>query len=853
MPPSEELQHRYPDNIGKKIGDYEVFQTQLVTLNQYAEHGILPNKPYAKFSTQKCDAIIISRQPVLRCMLVGEDKATGKITKKNWSTLAKDLLVTKIRPTEALLGYLTDGAVTHWIAGGNDEVVLVTREDGKPMPAKIDFKDKSFVSELAHIINNYDATSAVVRRPANVNPSALAKSVWQTIWRLKADRPEDCLATFVELFLYKFLNDLGLMNKNNQGQDVSIGYILGLDKSHCYKYYSATVRPFIKELFPQGPDGYSIINGIVLQPTNRDHNLIFHTLLEKFIRYGSLKNTSPSFKTNLYESFLQESDTTTTFGQFFTPRKVVGAIHDMAQIDKLTHGLTICDPACGVGGFLLEQMARDLSSQWTMSGNTVKPVHKWRGLEIVPKTAILAKANALVHCGDLLANQPGRIKSFAKWLNDAFVCRDQSSLGALDGRNKEAFDVILTNPPFVVSGSADIGKLIENNPERKKYFSRKYSGVEGLFIQFIVQSLKKNGHAWVLLPETFFLRTTDKVLRDWIFQECQIDLLALLPERTFFNTPKRVVIVHLKKRPTRLSVAVLDAALKKEKILLFALSEIGESRDARRLPIPESDLPDLVTAYKLHSAGAALPTHLTKAVVAFAADLQKTKSINIRHYWDKSVAQGLGLLGEDEDPVQAKKNLSGKMAQLKSALLAWETLGATVPTPPAPKKFNTVSLGDETLFRLSIGTRVLKKDIYQKQTGIPIFSANVRKPFGYSVSATAGNLEHGGALWSIDSDFDCVGVSPGEVYTITDHCGQLQLKVAGIEPRYLASQIRQAGIDQGLSRDYRSSLKIMAEIEIELPLKDSGEYDFDLMKAWADFQEQLDQTEAALKALLLGK
>lgn len=65
----------------------------------------------------------------------------------------------------------------------------------------------------------------------------------------------------------------------------------------------------------------------------------------------------------------------------------------------------------------------------------------------------------------------------------------------------------------------------------------------------------------------------------------------------------------------------------------------------------------------------------------------------------------------------------------------------------------------------------------------------------------------------------------------------------GIAPRYLASQIRQAGIDQGLSRDYRSSLKIMAELEIELPIDQGCLFDFNLMKSGADFREVLDQAQ----------
>ena len=529
---SEELQQRYPDGKGQKLGEFEVFECQLVTLRQYGEAGIIPNKNYGTLASQKCDTIIISRTPTPHAMAIGEHKQPGGITSSNWKKLAKDLLKTKCHPTEAAIGYLYDGVSTWWINGRAGDVVEITREDGKSMPSMVDFKDKAFASEMNYILNNFDPIHSKVRAKSMANPDLLAKEIWQTIWRLKADRPEDCLATFVELFLFKFLSDLGLLKKDKNGADVSLDYVMSLDREVSYRYYDSTIRAHIKEMFPAGKDGYSIINGIVLQATNRDHNIIFHEILKKFVKFGTLKNTDPEFKTRLYESFLQESKTTTTFGQFFTPRKVVAAIHDMARINRMTAGKEICDPASGVGGFVLEQMARDLDAQWTLKGNKMAPIHKLHAYEIVPKTAILAKANALVHCGDLLADQPSRIKAFAKWLNDVFVCKDDTSLGSLETMQKEKFDLIITNPPFVVSGSADIGKLIKANNKRKVYFGRKYSGVEGLFIQFIVQSLKRNGEAWVLLPETFFLRTTDQSLRSWMLKSCSIDLLAILPERT---------------------------------------------------------------------------------------------------------------------------------------------------------------------------------------------------------------------------------------------------------------------------------------------------------------------------------
>lgn len=536
---AEELQQRYPGNEGFKAGNFELFETQLTTLNQFADNSIIPRINYGRYKTQKCDALVIERKPVLRVVAIGEAKKPGEITASNWKRLAEDLLETKMIPTKAQFGYLTDGVTTHWISGDASSVVLISREDGVALPVVIDFKNPAFLADFEYIVVNLDAPSGIVKTPKMVNPEALAKEIWQTVWRLQADRPEDCLATFVEVFLFKFLDDLQLLIASG-GIDMSFSNLLNnVPSDQSFSYYERNIRPHIKKLFPPGPDGYSIINGIVIQASNRDHNLIFHEILKKFHKFGSLRNTSPEFKSRLYESFLQESKTTTTFGQFFTPRKIVSAIHDMARIDTLTAGQKICDPAAGVGGFVLEPMARSLQAQFDINGDTLTPIHDWTALELIPKTAILAKANALVHCGEMLANQPSLIPSFATWLNTAFQCKDKTSFGSLENMAKGIYDIIMTNPPFVVSGSADIGKLIKSDNARKTYFGQKCSGIEGLFVQFIVQSLKLNGNAWVLLPETFFLRSTDRELRRWLFTNCRIDLLALLPERTFFNPKNR--------------------------------------------------------------------------------------------------------------------------------------------------------------------------------------------------------------------------------------------------------------------------------------------------------------------------
>ena len=837
---SEELRQRYPKGIGRKIGRFELFETQLTTISQYAEYGILPNIEYGEYKNRKPDAIIIDRIPNIHPVVVGEHKDLGILNEDNWESFAYELITTKSKPTNAAIAYLTDGVSTYWLNGQSDKVEQIKWEDSDYSINTVLFDDATFISKFEYMISYYDLQANVVISKQKTNPHKLADEIWQIIWRLKADQPEDCLATFVELFVFKFLDDLGLLVSDENGNDVSLSHVMTIEKSKSYRYYYTTVREHIKKLFPAGSDGYSIINGIVLNMTNVDHNIIFHEIMKKFIIFGSLKNTDPSFKSKLYESFLQESKTTSTFGQHFTPRTIVAAIHEMANVDALSSGKKICDPACGVGGFILEQMAKDLSAQWILKDNEMEPMHDLRAYDIVPKTIILAKANALVHCGDYLADQPSRITSFARWLNETFICCDTTALGSLDTMTEKHFDMILTNPPFVVSGSKEIGKLIKNNHKRKEYYSQKYSGIEGLFVQFVIKALKANGDAWILLPESFFLRSIDSSLRSWMLKTCRIDFMAILPERTFFNTSKRVVITHLKKRQADATKYL------NEKTLLFAALEIGETRDSKRLPC-ESDIPAMIQCYKAFSVG--IHPQDNKSVIVDSKKLVGQKTLNLRHFWDKDVAIQLGLIKPIITPEEELNSLRASVDELKNIVEVWNK--SSVGTlPPNPTSWKTVSIGDSSLFKICIGKRVLKKDIYLNKTDIPLFSANIRKAFGYVHSANAGGLESGGVLWSIDSDFDCRRVPSGEIYAITDHCGQLELLVNTIDPGFLAYQILLAGREIGFNREYRPSLQVMRTLEISLPVKSDGSFDIEIMRLWSDYRESIDFFKQNLKESL---
>ena len=103
-------------------------------------------------------------------------------------------------------------------------------------------------------------------------------------------------------------------------------------------------------------------------------------------------------KGEIYEGLLEKNaqDIKSGAGQYFTPRPLIKAIVDVMRPQP---GETICDPACGTGGFLLaahdyiaehhKPLDRD---QWEHLRH--KALHGW---EIVDNAARLCVMNLYLH------------------------------------------------------------------------------------------------------------------------------------------------------------------------------------------------------------------------------------------------------------------------------------------------------------------------------------------------------------------------------------------------------------------------------------------------------------------------
>ena len=106
---------------------------------------------------------------------------------------------------------------------------------------------------------------------------------------------------------------------------------------------------------------------------------------------------SADVKGDAYEGLLEKNaqDTKSGAGQYFTPRGLIAAMVDVVNPQP---GETICDPACGTGGFLLaahEYLIKD--PNLTRDQKKKLKDGTFTGIELVQSVARLCAMNLLLH------------------------------------------------------------------------------------------------------------------------------------------------------------------------------------------------------------------------------------------------------------------------------------------------------------------------------------------------------------------------------------------------------------------------------------------------------------------------
>ena len=592
---SEELLQRDLKKNPEKIGKWDFYNIGSTSVKDLKEYGIIRNVNYGKEERKKVDALIVQQKNVIAVIEYKKPSQFKTKTQQN-KAIKQEIEVAKKIGAKIIIA--TDTKESIWVNVSSGE--RIKGEDGNDFQCIFDPKDEGLPELIQKIILSINEINNQIKPRELVNPTNLAKQIWQDIWSVSGATPENCLYTFVELFIFKYLSDLNILGEGINFDHLQDRYKYKINNpdEEALEYYANTIRPQIRRLFQVGNDNTTIINGTIFvskdQKAVKGYSTVFKKVLGRFKDYGKLEYIDKDFKSQLFESFLKESFSKKNWGQFFTPLKIVRAITEMAK-DEIRVGSKICDPACGVGKFLLEPIATRLNEFFEIKDNKLHSEIILHGFDKgfdkdEQKTIILAKANMLIYFSDLIKENPSITKKFSSLFNESFVLKTNSILGTLSDVEENEYDLILTNPPYVTSGSSNLKEEIRKDGDLVNHYKINAMGVEGLFMEWIVRALKPNGKAFIVVPDGIFNRKNDKNLRQFIIDECFVDGIISLPLNTFFTTPKKTYILALTKK--------MDRRVKQESpVFSYLVSEIGESRDIYRFDIEQNDLVEAVTLY----------------------------------------------------------------------------------------------------------------------------------------------------------------------------------------------------------------------------------------------------------------
>ena len=621
---SEELIQRNLIEAPEKMGDWNYYNIGATTLKALKNAKIIPDRDYDEFENKKPDVLIVKKPNVIAAIEYIVPKELR--TEKQISAAIEQELGTA-RALKAKVYIVTDGTKSFWINSATGNHIL--QENGSEITLNFNKNNTECITLINKIKASISASNDTIKAAAAVDPLPLAEKVWQDLWAVSGATPENSLYTFVEIFIFKYLSDLGVLTGMYSFYNLLAQYA-GNNDNEVLEFYANTVRKKIKELFPGNvKDNTTIINGTIFVSKDdravAGYATVFHRILTRFNNFGTLENIDYDFKSKLFETFLKESISKKNWGQYFTPLKVVRAIVNMVE---LSPGMKICDPACGVGKFLLEPILHDLHRFYVVNDDKLEPQITLAGFDKgfdkdEQKTIILAKANMLIYMSGLIKEHPGLTKEFAKLFNDTFLLQTNSILGTLARPEKEQYDLILTNPPYVMSGSSNLKEEIAKQAELKEYFNISAMGIEGLFMEWIVRALKPGGKAFIVVPDGIMNRSNDKKLRKFILDECIIDAVISLPLNTFFTTNKKTYILALTKKQT-VKIGGIESKIKlTTPVFTYICSEIGETRDVNRFDIEQNDLGNASDLFNMFKG----------SKMRFRTDDKRCKIVSIENFY----------------------------------------------------------------------------------------------------------------------------------------------------------------------------------------------------------------------------
>lgn len=854
---SEELLQRNLIKNPEKIGTWNFYNIGSTNINALKEAGIIRSIDYGDIALKKVDAIITKQKEVIAIVEYKQPRQFNTKNKKNEAVL-QEIEVAKKLKTKLIIA--TDTQETLWInvTTGNS----VKDENGNEFKYFFNPKDNNLQKIIIEILQSVNEKNDKILPKKLVNPTDLAKQIWQDVWSVSGAVPENCLYTFVELFIFKYLSDLNILTGTYSFNSLMDMYKRDEDNV-VLQHYADIIRPKIKKLFPENPiDKTTIINGTIFVSKDQravdGYGTVFKKVLEKFKNYGKLENIDHDFKSKLFESFLKESISKKNWGQFFTPLKVVRAINEMAE-GELREGMKICDPACGVGKFPLEIIKDKLDKLFTIESGKIHQKIKIIGFDKgfdkdEQKTIILAKANMLIYFCELIKDNVGLTKEFANIFNESFVLKTNSILGTLSEPTENEYDLILTNPPYVTSGSSNLKEEIVKNIKLKNYYKVNAMGVEGLFMEWIIKALKPNGKAFIIIPDGLLYRQDE--LRQFILNNCYIEAIISLPMKTFFSTQKKTYILVITKK-NDISKNQIDP------VFTYLVSEIGESRDINRLEIEQDDLQEAVNLYNAFKGSKKYFADINQdcrcKIVPFEWFMQNVnQSWVIENLWKLEHLIKFGFKKGDNT-----LNINEFPLYLFNIIENVVSLQNQIDTKNIETcEYKQINIMDENYFEVVKGSIGMKKTEYSKFDSkdindIPVFTAALLPVAHFKESSirkkpNIASFEYPHISFANDGDGTAgtnIILHAGKYYINTSRFA-FRVIASNISSDYIFFAIKDIKQKYGFDFTHKATIENIKKILISIPVDSTGKFDMQKQKEIAEQYRKVEEIKKSIKTEL---
>lgn len=339
---------------------------------------------------------------------------------------------------------------------------------------------------------------------ATANTQSLTKKVWNLATTLAGQGIG--FTDYITQLTYLLFLKMDDENVQTFGEESAIpegyrwGDLIDLDGLDLVKQYEET----LEEL--SGQD--NLIGTIYTKAQNKIDKPVYLKKVITLINEESWLVMDGDVKGAIYESILEKNgqDKKSGAGQYFTPRSLIQAMVDVAcpQI-----GETVCDPACGTGGFLLaaydymKPQSSDKAKQDFLRNNAL------HGYDNTALVVTLASMNLYLH-GIGTDRSP-------------IICQD-----SLEKAPSTLVDVILANPPFGTrpAGSVEIDR-------QDFYVETKNNQLN--FLQHMMVMLKNGGRAAVVLPDNvLFEGGAGETIRKELLKNFNLHTILRLPTGIFY-------------------------------------------------------------------------------------------------------------------------------------------------------------------------------------------------------------------------------------------------------------------------------------------------------------------------------